>query len=81
MSFLSKFRNAFSRKRKSAAEEVPSRVIPPAKTDDFGVKVEEKKDSGEIKLPSGEKKEKKCPFCHAPNDGWVSTCWMCKKKI
>ena len=25
--------------------------------------------------------EKNCPRCGAPNDTFVSTCWMCKEKI
>lgn len=75
MSILARLRSAFSGKKRVKAVEYP---VPP----ELAQKAEgQTSKTEEIKLPQGERKEKQCPHCHAPNDDFVSTCWMCKNKI
>lgn len=74
MSFFSRIKGIFSRKKKTEeSSPAPEQVPEPIEQ-----KVEEKK---EEQPKENLRKEKLCEHCGAPNDDFVKKCWLCKRDI
>jgi hypothetical protein len=68
---------AWLKKLFSKKKELPQPMPPPAPAPE---PVKQEPEKLEPK-PEEIHKEKLCPHCSAPNDVFVSKCWMCKQAI
>jgi hypothetical protein len=69
-------KNLFSKKQKPQQTPVAAPVAEPL-TAPVAEPVKEKMEP----RPEEIHREKNCPHCSAPNDAFVSKCWLCKKDI